>query len=513
MTSTVAGHSATGADQPKLSAATLFAGCFAVGIAQIGIVLPAVINGPIQSTLHTSGAEISWIGDAFLLPIAVLSLTFGVLGDLYGRKKILIAGGLLMALGYLVAATTSTVPLLITGHAIAGVGAAALFQSSLAVITAATPDPRYRARGLAAWATAISIGALLAPLLAGVITETGSFYWVFGASAVIALCSAGLSAMLVVDSSAPEGRAADWPGQSAAALAVLALLYGVIQGPIHGWTHPSVLIAFVLSVAAFAGFVRIESRSAAPMLRLDLFKIPAFATAAIVAVVGMFAFIGGGYVLSIRLGVIQHQTAMNIAWPFVLLQTVPLLFGLVLARLLRNVGPRWLLVIGLLALSAGHLWLAAVPVSQVGVMPILGVLALNGVGFVLLISGLTAAMVNAVPVELAGMASGSASVVRDLGQTLGPAVIGTVALSQAAPLLAAGLNNANLTPDQLHAAQAILADGGPIAVAGARLGSNAGQVATQALAHGYSVGLIVTASAAVVAALLAAMFLRPAQER
>jgi hypothetical protein len=118
--------------------------------------------------------------------------------------------------------------------------------------------------------------------------------------------------------------------------------------------------------------------------------------------------------------VIQHQTAMNIAWPFVLLQTVPLLLGPVLlgpvlARLLRHVGPRWLLVVGLLALASGQLWLASIPVSQTGVAPILGVLALNGVGFVLLISGLTAAMVNAVPVELAGMASGSASVVRDLG--------------------------------------------------------------------------------------------------
>ena len=457
--------------------------------------LPAVINGPIQRTLHTSGAQLSWIGDAFLLPIAVLSLTFGVLGDLHGRKKILVGGGLVMALGYLVAATTSTVPLLIVGHALAGIGAAALFQSSLAVITAATPDPAHRARGLAAWATAISIGALLAPLLAGVITEAGSFYWVFGTCALVALFSAGLSAALVDDSSAPEGRAADWPGQAAIALSALAVLYGVIQGPINGWTHPSVLVAFGLGVVAFAGFLRIESRSASPLLRLQLFKIPAFATAAVVAVIGMFAFIGGGYVLSIRLGVIQHQSAMNIAWPFVILQTVPLLLGPVLARLLRRVGPRWLLVVGLVAKASGHLWLATIPVSHTGITPILGVLALNGVGFVFIISGLTAAMVNAVPVELAGMASGTASVVRDLGQTMGPAVIGTVALGQAAPLLADGLASANLPPAQLHPAQTILADGGPIAVASARLGPKVGEIATQALAYGYSTSLVVTASA------------------
>ncbi|WP_217558679.1 MFS transporter [Streptomyces sp. GbtcB6] len=508
MTSTAAERPDIGAARPTLRAGTLVAGCFAVGVAQIGIVLPAVINGPIQRTLHASGAELSWIGDAFLLPIAVLSLTFGVLGDLRGRKKILVGGGLLMALGYLVAATSSTVPVLAVGHALAGIGAAALFQSSLAVITAATPEPAHRARGLAAWATALSIGAVLAPLLSGIITQTASFYWVFGACALIAAVSAGLSAVLVDDSSAPEGRAADWPGQATIAFSVLALLYGVIQGPLDGWTDPGVLVAFALGVIAFAGFLWVESRSASPMLRLELFRIPAFATSAIVAVIGMFSFLGCGYVLSIRLGVIQHQTPMKTAWPFVIVQGVPLLFGPLLARLLRQVGPRWLLVTGLVAQAASHLWLAAIPVSQTGVMPILGVLVLNGVSFILLISGLTAAMVNAVPVELAGMASGTAGLVRDLGQTMGPAVIGTVALSQAAPLLTGGLASANLPPDQLAPAEAILHEGGPIAVATAQLGPRVHEIATDALANGYADGLVVTASAAAVAAVVAALFLR-----
>jgi len=513
MSSTVTGRPDAGSGHPTLRPGTLVAGCVAVGMAQIGIVLPAVMNGPIQRALHASGPQLSWIGDAFLLPIAVLSLTFGVLGDLHGRKKILVLGGLVMALGYLVAATTSTVPLLMAGHALAGVGAAALFVSSLAVISAATPDPAHRARGLAAWATALSVGAVLAPLLSGLITEAGSFHWVFAACALIAAVSAGLSAALAEDSSAPRGRAPDWPGQATIALAMLALLYGVIQGPLNGWTDPPVLVAFAVAVVAFAAFLRIESRGESPLLRLDLFRIPAFATASVVAVVGMFAFLGGGYVLSIRLGVIQQQTPLNAAWPFVIIQGVPLLVGPLLARLLRRIGPRRLLVAGLAAQAASHLWLATIPVSQTGITPILGVLVLNGVSFILLISGLTAAMVNAVPVELAGMASGTASVVRDIGQTLGPAVIGTVALSQAAPLLANGLAGANLPPSQLAPAQAVMREGGPIAVASAPLGQQVHAIATDALAHGYAVGLVVTASAGVVAAVVAALFLRPNRER
>jgi MFS family permease len=513
MSSTVARRTGIGAGQPTLRVGTLVAGCFAVGMAQIGIVLPAVINGPIQRTLHASGAQLSWIGDAFFLPIAVLSLTFGVLGDLYGRKKILVGGAAMMALGYLVAATSSTVVQLAVGHALAGIGAAALFQSSLAVITAATPNPAQRARGLAAWATALSIGAVLSPLLAGSITQAGSFYWVFGACALIAVVSAGLSAVLVDDSSAPQGRAADWPGQSMIALSMLALLYGVIQGPLDGWTQPGVLFAFAVSAVAFATFLRIESRSASPMLRLELFRIPAFATSAIVAVIGMFAFLGGGYVLSIRLGVIQQQSPLHTAWPFVVVQGVPLLFGPLLARLLRQIGPRRLLVAGLVVQAGAHLWLSTIPVSRTGITPILGVLVMEGVSFILLISGLTASMVNAVPVGLVGMASGTAGLVRDVGQMLGPAVIGTVALSQAAPLLARGLTNANLPAGQLAAAQGVLHGGGPIAVASVPLGPQVHQIATSALGHGYSVGLVVTASASVVAAAVAAVFLRSKREQ
>ncbi|MFD5340664.1 MFS transporter [Streptomyces hawaiiensis] len=87
--------------------ATIVAGCLAVCLAQIGLVLPAAINGVIQHSLQTSGAELTWISDAFLVPAAVLALTFGVLGDLYGRKKLLVGGALLAAIGYAVSATSA----------------------------------------------------------------------------------------------------------------------------------------------------------------------------------------------------------------------------------------------------------------------------------------------------------------------------------------------------------------------------------------------------------------------
>lgn len=228
---------------PARHTGTIIAGCLAVCLAQIGLVLPAAINGVIQRSLQTSGAELTWISDAFLVPAAVLALTFGVLGDLYGRKKLLVGGALLAAVGYAVSATSDSAAQLITGQALSGIGAAALFPASLAVITASTPTPAARARALASWTTALSLGALIAPLLSGAVVEHTSFRWAFAATGVLALAAAAAAWLLTGESSAPEGRSLDWPGQITIGLALLALLYGIIQGPSDGWGSAPVVLS------------------------------------------------------------------------------------------------------------------------------------------------------------------------------------------------------------------------------------------------------------------------------
>ncbi len=509
MSSTTARSST--APSGRLPVATLVAGCAAVFLAQIGLVWPAAINGVIQATFQTSGAQLSWVSDAFLVPIAMTSLTFGVLGDRYGRKKMLVGGAFAMAAGYLVSALTGTVQVLWIGQAICGVGAAALFASSLTMITAATPEPALRARALAAWTTALSTGALLAPVLSGAVVEIASINWAFAVVGVIALVVAVVCAVLAQESSAPEGRPLDWPGQISIALALLTLLFAVIEGPTLGWASPVVIGSFVLAVLLLVTFLRIEQRSPSPMLRLDLFRIPAFSASAVVAVVGMFGFLGGAYILSIRLGVIAHLSPLAAAVPFVIVQGITPFIWPVLARLLQRVGPRPMLVTGLLSLAASHLWLRELPAADTALLPMLPALVFMGIGFGLVVCAITAAAVNAVPVSQAGMASGTTNMVRDLGQTLGPAIIGTIALSQAGTLLGASLAASGLPAAQLGVAQGVLAAGGPLALATAPLGpisTTVAPLARTALTAGYDAGLLVTAISCLAAAMIAAIFLR-----
>jgi MFS family permease len=503
---------------PARHTGTVIAGCLAVCLAQIGLVLPAAINGVMQRALQTSGAELTWISDAFLVPAAVLALTFGVVGDLYGRKKLLVGAALLAAVGYLVSATSDNTAQLIAGQAISGIGAAALFPASLSMITAVTTTPAARARGLASWTTALSLGAFIAPLLSGGIVEHAPFQWAFGVTGVLAVITAVAAWLLATESSAPEGRSLDWPGQITIAVAMLALLYGIIQGPSDGWGSAPVVLSFVAFAVFIAAFVWVENRSAAPMLRLELFRIPAFAASAAMAVIGMLGFLGGAYDLSIRLGVIQHQSPFQAAIPILVIQACTPFIWPLLVRLLHRVGPGPMLVTGFLSIAAGQLWLRAVPIHETGVMPILGALILNGVGFGLVVAAITAAAVNVVPQSLTGMASATTSLVRDLGQTLGPAVVGAVALGMAASQLTGSLANAGLTPKEQGIASAVLHEGGPLALHTADLGPLSAKLAphtTDALAHGFDNGLLLTAGACVLAAVIAAVFvgLRPGGTR
>ena len=492
-------------------AGSLLAACLAVCVAQIGLVLPAAINGVLQQTLHTSGSELTWISDAFLVPAAILELTFGVLGDLFGRKRLLVGGGVVAAVGYLVSATAGSAPQLIAGQAISGIGAAALFPASLAMVAALTPTPRTRARGLASWTTALSLGAFIAPLLSGAIVEYASYRWAFAGVGVLALASAVVSLLVARESSAPQGRSLDWPGQLTIAGALLALLYGVVQGPADGWGAPQIVAAFAAALLLLAAFVAVELRAAAPMLHLDLFRIPAFAAAAAASVIGMFAFLGGAYDLSIRVGAIEHQSPLRAAVPFLIIQGVTPFVWPLLVRLLHRVSPGPVLVAGFTVIAGGQLWLAGIPATDTSLTTLIGPAILNGLGFGLVVSAMTAAVVNTAPAALAGMASATASLVRDLGQTLGPAVIGAIALSIAGSRLAGSLATAGLTAGEQHLVGAVAAQGGPLAVLSAPLGpvsAKAAPLAAAALAHGYDVGLVVTAIACLVAAVIAGVFLR-----
>jgi MFS family permease len=515
-----------------LAPGTLTAAAVAVCLAQIALAIPAVLNGLFQQDLGPTSSQLTWISDAFLVPVCLLELTFGVLGDLFGRKRLLVGGALVLAVGEAVAAATpgagaatgTRVLVLWTGQIIAGIGAAALF-------------PRNRARSVTVWAAALSVGGTVSSVLGGLVTRLhfgtdpdAGWRWAFLAVLVIALASAVVSMAAAKDSSAPAGRSLDWPGQVTIAVALFALLYAVIQGPTSGWGSAQVVAGFIVAALFLVLFILAERRSAAPLLRLDLFANRAFAVSAIVTVLAMFAFLGIAYATSIRLSAIQGFTPLKTSIAFVFLNGMAVVQVAVTSRLIERYNPKWPLGSGCVLMAAGALWLAAVPATNLSLAPVIVPFILVGAGFALAVSSVTAVAVNTVPNQLAGMASGSTNMLRDFGFTLGPAVVGAVALSQAAaeiarklsesPALRGALASFNAAPAHAPAAQRPAVEAAVHAVASGPLGANAvpatvalpggktapfnplKDVAFHALSHAYSAGYLICGLAALAAAVL-----------
>jgi MFS family permease len=523
----------------------LLAVVLAVFVAQMALAIPAVLNGLFQQDLGTSSAQLTWISDAFLVPVCVLELSFGVLGDLFGRKRLLVGGALVLACGDAIVlltpgasvSTSTRLLVLWTGLAIAGLGAGAIFPTSLAMVAAGTHTARDRARSVSIWAAALSVGNCGSPILGGLAAREpfgsdplAGWRWAFLVVIALALTSAVVSMVAAADSSSPEGRSLDWPGQVTIAVGLFALLYAVVQAPSSGWLAGSTLLAFAVAACCLLLFLLVERRSSAPLLRLDFFRDRNFAVASIVTAIGMFAFLGIAYSTSIRLSAIQGFTPLKTAIAFACLNGTALVLLPVTIQLLRRYGAKWPLCGGLVLMAAGAMWTASVPVSEFSLLAVIPSFILVGIGFALALSALSTIAVNTPPTHLAGMASGTTNMLRDFGFTLGPALIGAVALSRAANLIQHQLAGSAVLRKALAAfvaapasaprAQRSALEAAVHAVQSGPLGANAvpatltqpgGQVlpfnpmqpvAFDALGHAYSLGFILSGSAALLAALL-----------
>jgi MFS family permease len=518
---------------PHLTTGTRVATALAVCVAQVGLAIPAVLNGLFQQDLHTNSSQLTWISDAFLVPVALLELTWGVLGDLFGRKRLLVGGSLLMAVGELISvltpspgtSNTAAVATLWVGQALTGIGAAVLFPTTLAMVAAGTHTVADRARGIAIWAAALSSGGFISPVLGGLVTKIpwgddpfATWRWAFVAVGILALASAAVG-LTAANSSAPEGRSLDWPGQITIAVSLFALLFAVIQGGEWGWSDPRVVVGFVVAAVFLVLFIVAENRSPAPLLNLDLFRNRAFAVNSVITLVGMFAFLGTAYSTSIRLSAIQGFSPLKTSIAFVLLQGFALVLMPLTAKVIHEYNPRWALGGGFLLIAVGDLWIATVSASSLSLAPILAPMALIGIGFAFSLSGVTAVAVNTVPGHYAGMASGTTSQLRDFGFTLGPAVIGALALSRAAAEIQSKLHSDAALRSALDAFGQKAPPEAVGAVHSGPLGANAVPgnplqgVAFTALDHAYSLGYVVCGIAALVSSLLAVAVLRGAAHR
>ncbi|MGW0927496.1 MFS transporter [Streptomyces sp. NPDC002644] len=485
--------------------------CVGVFVAYLPVVTVAVSLPAIQRALHASTGQLAWIQDAFVLPMAALILTAGVLGDIHGRRRVYLAGLGLCAAGAVAALCAGSVQMLWTGQALAGAGAAALLPVTLGLISHAVPDHQRRGKYIGIWTTCMMGAMVVGPLVAGPVVTHLGWRWIYVLPLVCALIALATAARLLPDSRSPHARRPDVPGQVTAAVAITALVYGVIEGGEAGFSHPASFLALVLAAVAVAAFVVVERRSASPMLDLTLFRSRGFTASALVAAVSFLGLIGFFFVLSLYLGIVQRLGTTEAALRVILVNLVSMTLGLAAGRIMRHVRPRVLITTGLLVAAAALATMLGLE-ADTSYLALAWRLALLGLGLGLVMPCITAVAVSSVPPHQAGMAGTGNNAFRQVGSALGPALLGTLLASRAVDSLPGRMDEAGVAASAARRAVEAAREDGVGAVAGLDLGPDTGRAMdalSAAFLDGLRLCLTVSSTLLVVAALAAAVLLRP----
>ncbi|MGW2741211.1 MFS transporter [Streptomyces sp. NPDC001450] len=500
-------------DPQERRAATLVMACIGVFVAYLPVTTVSASLPAVQRALDASTSQLSWVTDAFVLPMAALILTAGVFGDVHGRKKVYQAGLALSGLGALVALCAQSVQVVWAGQLLAGLGSAALLPTTLALISHAVPDPRERGKFIGLWATALTAALALGPVIAGTVLDHFAWRWIYFLAIPASLLAMAFAAKLLTDSRALGTRRLDWPGQITATLAITALVYGIIEGGAESFTDVEVMVALSTAAVAAVAFVLAERRSSSPMLDLTLFRSPAFTATTLIAMISFLGLIGFFFALSLYFGMVQRLSTLDAAWRLLMVTGVPLLLGAPVGRLVHRVSPRVLIPGGLLVTTA-----ALVSLTDLGAHTSFGSiawrLALLGLGLAFVITPMTATAVSSVPFQQAGMAAAANNAFRQTGAALGPAVLGALLSTKAVDALRGHLTDAGLTGRTVQQVQSVADHGGIGAVAGLDLGADTPRVLgalSDAFLDGLHLCLIVSAVLTLLAAVLGALMLRRPQ--
>jgi MFS transporter, DHA2 family, methylenomycin A resistance protein len=416
-------------DMPDLRRVTairtlvLCAMCLGVLIAQIDTSVVNLATHAIGATFHAGMAPLQWVLDAYNLTYAALLLSGGLVADLYGRRRTFAVGATIMALGSLVCALAPDIAVLIAGRAVAGLGAALLLPSSLAIIRVVWPEPVARGRVLGVWASCNGLAFAIGPTIGGLLIEGYGWRSVFLLAVPLAAAAFALACFVVPESADPKGRHFDLPGQVLGALALGSLAWAAIAG--HdggsGWVVAVLTVVMVLPL-----FFWVERRQgAAALVPLDLFRIPAFSGAITATAAMTFGIYGMIFLLPLNWQSVGNLTPRGAGLALLPVSLAFFFLSTQSGRLAQRLGLRAMTAGGTALIGSGLLIVAATEAGSPMLLAQCG-LVLAGLGMGSNTGPLYGVAVGCVGPERAGTASALINVARMTGATLGVALLGTV---------------------------------------------------------------------------------------
>ncbi len=407
----------------------------------INTALPAI-----KRAFEMSESQSLWVADAYMVIFGGLLLLAGALGDRFGRRKILIVGMAIFVAASIAVAFSPDANFLIVGRGLQGLGGALVIPQTLSILTAVFPREE-RGRAIGIWAGAMGFGMAFGPLVGGVLVDTIGWAGVFWVPAPIAaLCMLGMAA--VPESRSLQHTKLDVPGAITGTIAMVAVVFAIIEGIQKGWGDPLILGSFAVAIVSAILFIIVERRTDQPLLPMAFFRQRDFTGSMIGMFFIMFALMGVMFYMPQFFQLVQGMSAAESGARLMPLALMMMFFAPVAARLLPVLGPRFMLFWAPAVHGGGALLIFS---FVLGIETPYWVIALGlaflGMGGAMHMPATTDTAMASVPVDLAGKASAVNNAGRQLGGTLAIAILGSFAAAVYSSGVSDGLAPLNLADD------------------------------------------------------------------
>jgi EmrB/QacA subfamily drug resistance transporter len=390
----------------------------------VNVALPSI-----QRELGVGLSELEWIVTGYALSFAALMLTGGKLADMVGRRRIFVLGIVVFTAASFLCGIAESSELLIGARVLQGVGAALMNPATLSIISATFP-PAQRGMAIGIWAGVSALALAIGPLVGGLLTEHLSWHWIFFVNVPVGAVAIAASYLLITESKDETHESLDLPGLATSALGLFALTYGLIEANEHGWTSALILGSFAVAVLALTSFVLIEKRRRSPMLDLSLFRSGTYTGANVAMLLVALAMFGVFFFVSLYMQNVLGYSAVQAGAAFLPMTILIILVAPIAGKLSDKYGSRWLMTGGMVLLGIQLLYL-----SQLGTdadfWDLLPGFVTGGLGMALAMTPTAAAATRAVPVHKSGVGSAVLNAMRQVGGSIGVALVGAIVAHEA----------------------------------------------------------------------------------